>query len=297
MLMSVNSIIRGGINLVRTQPRVVAIWGLLYVIVMGVLMAVLFPAMASVMEAQRLGTANAAMGMIAPPPFPQGLFATIFLFDLLYFLFLLVLFAAAVRAVVRPSDDRFAYLRLGMDELRLIGLGVIFMVAAILAEFVAILLLALIGGLLGAAIGKVGAALVAVVLGLLIMCAAIYVEVRFSLAGVLTVMQGRIVIMDSWRATRGMFWTLLGAYLLIGLAFLLVFIVIIAITNPHLLSAYASLDPRAMNAAAQEQMAGQGGFSVSMIVQMLLGAVVGTLMMAVASGAAATAALESQAGG
>ena len=37
---------------------------------------------------------------------------------------LLVLNNAAYRAVLRPRDSRYAYLRVGMDELRILGLGI-----------------------------------------------------------------------------------------------------------------------------------------------------------------------------
>jgi hypothetical protein len=293
--MSVSSIIGGGIRFVRTQPRVIAIWGGLYFAVVGVCMAIFMPAAASMMEFQRQAAANAAMGIKTPPVFPAGMFAGIFLFELIFFLLMIVMFAAAVRAVVRPTGDRFAYIRVGMDELRLIGLGVIFVVAAIVAELLAILLLVLIGVILSFVVGKIAGTIVAVVLGLVLFGAAIYAQIRLSLAGAFTVMQRRIVIKDAWRATKGQFWTLLGVYFLIALTFFIATILIVAVTNPHLLSAYASLDPQAMNVAVQEQIARQtAGLSVGLIIQMVIGAVLGTVMMAVVFGAVAAAALELQ---
>ena len=139
--MSVSSIIGGGIRLVRTQPRVVAIWGALYLVVMVVMVAALFPAMAPLAEAQRQAMANRAAGIATPPVFHGEVFAMIFLFELIFFFFMIILFAAAVRAVVQPVGDRFAYLRIGMDELRLLGLIVIFVVAGFLVEVLAVLLL------------------------------------------------------------------------------------------------------------------------------------------------------------
>jgi len=142
-------------------------------------------------------------------------------------------------------------------------------------------------------IGKAGGVIIAVIMGCVLFGAAIYAQVRLSLAGALTVIRRRIVIKDAWHATKGRFWTLFGVYLLIWLAFLIITIVITALTNPHLLVAYASFDAQAINAVAQEQLAQQGaGPSIGLIVQMLLGAVLFTAMLAVAFGAVATAALE-----
>jgi hypothetical protein len=291
--MSVSSIIGGGVRFVRTQPRVIAIWGGLYLAIVAVCMAIFMPAMASMMESQRQAATNAALGINSPPVFHAGMFAGIFLFELIFFLLMVVMFAAVVRALTRPTDDRFAYLRVGMDELRLIGLGVIFVVAAIVAELLAILLLVLIGVILSFVAGKIVGTIVAVLLGFVLFGAAIYAQIRLSLAGAFTVMQRRIVIKDAWRATKGQFWTLLGAYLLIALTFFIVSILIVAVTNPHLLSAYFSFNPRAINAAVQEQIARQtAGLSVGMIIQMVVGAALGTLMMVVMFGAVATAALE-----
>ena len=75
--------------------------------------------------------------------------------------------------------DRFAYLRLGMDELRLIGLGILFLIAAFVAELVAILGVALIGGLIGVVAGKTTAIVIVAVLAIALFCGAIYARSGF----------------------------------------------------------------------------------------------------------------------
>jgi hypothetical protein len=298
MAMSVGSIIGGGIRLVRTQPRTIAIWGGLNLVLMVGMMAIFFPAFASMIEAQRQAAADAALGMSAPRAIHSEIIATVFLLELAYCLYILILFAAAVRAVARPTGDRFAYLRIGMDELRLFGLVVLIAIVAIVVEVVAILLFAIIGAMLGAMIGKAGGIAITVILGVFLFGAAIYAQIRLSLTGAFTVIRGGIVIRDAWRATKGQFWTLFGAYLLIGLVFAVISFAMIAVTNPHLMAAYASMDPQAINAAAQEQIARQAaGLSVAMVAQIIIGTFLGTVMMAVACGAVATAAVELQADG
>ena len=116
---------------------------------------------------------------------------------------------------------------------------------------------------------------------------------RISLAAALTVLEGRIVIKDAWRASKGHFWTLFGVYFLIGLAYFVTTLIILAITSPHLLTAYASSNPQAVLAAAQAQLAGQySEFSLDFVVQMMLGVVVAVPMGVILFGATATAALE-----
>ena len=291
--MSVGSMIGGGIRLVRTQPQIVAIWAALYLLMGVVGLIAMRPWMTSMMAFQQQAAANAAAGIRTPPVFPADLFGQLFVIELLVGILSVIAFAAVVRATVRPVGDRFAYLRIGMDELRLVGLGILVLIAAFVAELVAILGLALIGGLIGVVAGKTVAIGIVAVLAFALVGAAIYAEVRISLAGALTVMRGRIVIKDAWRATKGRFWTLFGAYLLMSLAFAVAGVVVLAVTNPHLMVAYASFDQQAMTAAAQEQMARQSaGLSAAMIVQMAVGAVLIVVMGAVTFGAVATAALE-----
>lgn len=292
--MTVRSIIGGGVRMVRTQPWIVAIWAAVYLAVFAVMIALFAPFMATMAQFQREAATNAALGIQVAPTLPPGFVGAILLFDLILALLTAVAFAAVVRAVARPTGDRFAYLRLGMDELRLIGLGVVFVIAALVAEIVAVLAVLLVAGLVGAVAGRGGAAVVVGLLALGLIGAAIWVQVRLSLAGALTVLRGRIVIGDAWRATRGRFWTLLGAYLLLFLAFLAVTIVLTALLNPHLMSAYASQNMAAIQAASAEQLERQtAGLSAALIGQMIVGSVMGVVLGAVAGGAVATAALES----
>ena len=291
--MSIGSIIAGGIRLVRTQPQIVAIWAALYLVVTVVGMVAMRPWLASMTAFQQQIAINAAARIKTPPVLPTDLFGQLFLAELVLAVFMIVAFAAVVRAVVSPGGDRFAYLRLGMVELRLIGLCILLAILGFAAELVAILALVIVGVLGALVLGKAATAVIIGILAVALFCGAIYVEVRISLAGALTVMRGRIIIGEAWRVTKGRFWTLFGAYALLSIAFFVIFIVVLALTNLHLLTAYASLDQHAINAAAQEQLARQGaGLSAGLIVQMVLAAILGVTLGTVGCGAIATAALE-----
>lgn len=291
--MSVGTIIGGGFRLVRTQPRIVAIWAAIYLAASTAGMLVMRPWSAAMMAFQQQAAANAAAGVRTPPPFPAQWVGTLLLLELLFLLALVVAFAAVVRAVARSTSDRFAYLRLGMDELRLIGLGAILGIATAVAEFVAILVVALAAVLVTVVAGQAAAVVVAAVLVIALVGGLIFVQVRLSLAGALTVMRGRIVIRDAWRLTRGQFWTLFGVFALLAVGVAVVGIAVLALTNPAILAAYARFDAQAVTAAAQQQIRSQGaGISAGMIAQLVLGSIVGVLTGVIGCGAVATAALE-----
>ncbi|WP_372786821.1 hypothetical protein [Phenylobacterium sp.] len=140
-----------------------------------------------------------------------------------------VMAAAVYRLIFRHDDTRFGYLRLGVDELRLMGLTLIcfglamVLVVALTMASAIVVALASIGG--PAMEGFVGGVAWLFSVGILV-----FVLVRLSLAPVATFAERRLAIFESWTLTRGQFWRLLGAYTLalacivvIGLLIIVVF--------------------------------------------------------------------------
>lgn len=121
-----------------------------------------------------------------------------------------ILAAAVARGVLNPSRDRFGYLRLGMDEVRVVAVTFVLGLVMILAAIVALLA---VGVLIAAAkaAGGDGPALIAGLLGFLAMtCFFIWLAVRLSLAVPITVAERRFAFFDSFNLTKGRFWPLLG---------------------------------------------------------------------------------------
>lgn len=120
-----------------------------------------------------------------------------------------VALTALLRAVLQPQQSRFGFLRVGLDELRQLGVVLSILVLSFLGATVALTFgLLLAGPLTASGNGPLAAALAstaAVVAGL-------YPAVRLSLAPALSQAEGRFALVPAWTLTRGLFWPLMGAY-------------------------------------------------------------------------------------
>jgi membrane-anchored glycerophosphoryl diester phosphodiesterase (GDPDase) len=123
--------------------------------------------------------------------------------------------------------------------------------------------------------------------------AVVWFQVRLSLAFPLTLLRREIVIGESWRLTRGRFWTLFGAYLVI---FVLVTALSVAATfatsGSYFIDIFRNMtDPAAMQRIMAAQLARQaGGIGAMTVLGWLLSAAAGALTIALGGGALATAA-------
>lgn len=139
-----------------------------------------------------------------------------------------IMAAAVYRLILRHDDTRFRYLRLGPDELRLIGLTLIYIVL-IIALLVVVSLGAAVLMAVASLAGTGAAFIVGGVAEIFSLGLVVYILVRLSLAPVATFAERRIAVFESWRLTRGHFWGLLGAYLLALVCIVLVGFLALAI--------------------------------------------------------------------
>jgi hypothetical protein len=226
-----------GFRFVREHPRTVALWAAIYV-VLALVLGVTVTAIAgpAIMQLQAM--------TIQRQPDPATTLAIVHHLLPLYLVlfpcslfFNAVLFATINRAVLRPSEDRLGYLRLGMDEVRQLLLFLLFAVVGLAAEiigFIAVLIPAVIIGVVFRAL----AAFVPLVAGLVLFCALIYFAVRLSLASALTFDGKKVNLFGSWKLTRGRFWKMFGTYvlatvlaLITGILVLLIAVALAAITG------------------------------------------------------------------
>jgi hypothetical protein len=213
-----------GIRFVRERPRTVAIWAgaqLILSIVLGAaVVAMMGP---TLVQLQGFGRqqpsdptqAMAALAGIAPLlalALPVGLIING------------VVYSTVARAALQPNDEGMGYIRFGGDELRQMLLMLLWFVVAICAEIVGFIVV-FVPTLILTLISKPLAAL-GILIGLAVFAALIYGFVRLSLSSAMTFDRKRVELFGSWTLTKGQFWKIFGAYLLVvGLALVITILV------------------------------------------------------------------------
>lgn len=248
-MVTVGSILSGTFRFMGDNVRSILIWSGLLTLVTLLSMMAMRP-----FYAQRLAEAQ--------PGAPNfGMFG---LAMILFLIFFVAQFAAVFRAVLFPQESRFAYLRLGMDELRLFGTMLVLGLGGGIAFGICFAVLAVIAGLLSVIFGQAVSAVVVVnllgfVLMLVLFGAFILCWVRLSLAAPMTILQHKVVIGPAWRATRGVFWRLFGAYLVAFLLIAIVYAVMATVqTGPILGDMFRPTDPAAHQRVLAWQAANYG---------------------------------------
>lgn len=201
-----------GFRVVRRHPFALVFWALLYVVLFGAVFALVGGSMVSMMAAStRLEAAGPAVTMDDLRPLMQSYAMMVAVLAPLGLVVGAVLGSAVSRAVLRPTENAFGYLRLGADEMRVLGVTVVifFIMLAVMAVFGV-----LIGGAAGFASGTPSLWIVVGLLCILAFCVYIWVAIRLSLAVPATISQRRMVIGEAFRLSKGRFWSLLGMALL-----------------------------------------------------------------------------------
>ena len=214
MAFSATDAVFEGFRVVRRQPLSLVFWSLFYAAGMVAAFAMVGPTLISFVTAteqlEQSGT-TPTMEDFAPLFQMMGLlFAVLLPISLIASA---MIYAAVARAVLRPGESAFGYLRLGMDEVRVLVVSVVLFLVLMALLFVS-------SGLIGVAIGMTVAAevpalwLLVVLLVLGAIALFTWLSVRLSLAIPITMAEQRFAIFDSFAFTRGRFWPLLGMALL-----------------------------------------------------------------------------------
>ncbi len=230
-----------GFGLIRRDPLTFLGVAILLTLLGGALAMVLIPAYARffglMMEIDQTAEPDPTVVFEAM----SGLFGGV----IALYALMIPVYAVAMGALYRSlvfgkSQGWILGLKLGMDELRSLLVTIVGYILA-MAPYFGIVLVALIVGAVVAGVAAAGgggsdgaAAIGAMVMGLLILVAycvglgmTIWVGIRLSYAAPASVGEKRFVIFESWRMTKGRFWTLFLAYLIVLVLFYAVELVVI----------------------------------------------------------------------
>lgn len=241
-----------GFDLVKRKPLTVVGWGL-FLFVLGVLPALAFvgPMIGNFSAFLEMARTNAdpdpeqMMAMMAPM---YAAHPVLWLTGLIY---RVMLTGAIFRAILEPSESRWAYLRVGMGEVMLalvvivlgilIGLG-----AAVWIGVAAGVSIALWQASHAAAVG------VGILLGVSLVVGMIWVLLRFSLAAPMSFAEKNFRLFESWKVTRGNSLRLLLVALIIWFIMMVLEMVIAAVIIGVAVAATGIAGPEAISQASIE---------------------------------------------
>jgi hypothetical protein len=135
-----------------------------------------------------------------------------------------ILMPAVYRAMTNTGRDRFAFLRLGRDELRTLGALVIITIVSLIVSQ---------GGELLATLAMTsGVGGVALLIQVVAMVVGVFLSVRLVLVVPAAFVEGRIDLKAGWEATAGLFWSLLGMAIIAGFMACIVMLLIGIVALP-----------------------------------------------------------------
>ncbi len=202
-----------GFRLAREHRRTIAVWAVIMTVVSilnTVLVVRFFGAdLAQLMDLQASGAdadpAELAKTLEALAPFYGiSLIYTVGLYA--------VMMTALNRLILRPQDDRGAYLRLGVDELRQVGVFVVLYLIMLAASFVFTIGVVIVAVIFGVLAGGSPAVITAVsMLGLVGVAAGVlFVMLRLSFLSSIAFDTGKISPRAAWAMSKGISAPLIG---------------------------------------------------------------------------------------
>lgn len=221
---SFNDAVGAPFVLLRRRPLHLFVWGLMMVALVAAMYSLLIPAMASMVAAADPEEAFDAY-LLESIRFQAAINGM----NMVMYLIMLVTWTAAGRATLSPHrGDRFLFLRLGMDEVRV----AVVVIAAFIGWYLAFLVLILLGVGIGAALWSYDPATtigVLIVYGVLVFAVSIWGWLRVSLIAPASLILKRFAFAEGWAIARGQMWKLLGLNLVVGVIYMIAAILMYAV--------------------------------------------------------------------
>lgn len=174
-----------------------------------------------------------SMDAMMPPQSVMSIMPAYFLFLLGYYILLAAYEAACLRWMIHGETGGLFGLSLGADTWRVyfsywiwfLLLIAFYIVCAIVAGGA---MASVFMGMQGGAEPSPAAVITPLVLGLLVVLALIYFSVRLAPAAATSVARRKFAFFDAWKVSKGRFWGLLGAFVLLFLMFM-VFVIAVEV--------------------------------------------------------------------
>lgn len=271
-----------GFRLVRREPRVLAAWALLYLVLAVVQLVAAY-----------LNRENIAAGLAVIEGFGGRMPSSAAEWDQLMegynqttshgvwlmplSLIIGAVFSAAVaRAVLFPEQKAWGYLRLGMDELRVLVVTIVIALVSALALVGALMAVIFLGVLATVA----PLAWILVGLGILAaMALFIWLMVKWSLAIPIVMTEKRLALFESFAATKGNFWALLGLAIIVGVLGLVVWALSLVVVMP--ISMLSGLGPMGAGNASAEMLERLAAANPMLLLSAVANAIVSALIVGV----------------
>lgn len=222
---SIGTAISDAFGLIRRRPLAVFVWGLIMVAPSAATIGLVWPMMGDMFASMAADPGGAHDAAFADMMQFQALSGML---NIVQMLLMVVVYTAIMRAVLRPREDSFFSLRLGMDELRVAVVGL----AVLVAIYVGMMVLMLIGVAVGFAVWSAGSPtnwLVIVGLVVTAVLAVCLAMARVSLIAPASVLYRTFAFAEGWRLGRGQTGPLFGMMLLLLLLILVIEVVVAAV--------------------------------------------------------------------
>ncbi len=230
---SFNDAVGAPFLLLRRRPLYLFVWGLMMMALVAAMYSLLIPLMASM-----VGSASGEEAFDTYLMESIRLQAAINGMNIVMYLVMLLTWTAAARATLSPGrGDRFLFLRLGMDEVRV----AVTVVAVFIGWYIALLVLILLGVGIGAALwssSRATAVGVLIVYGLLVFALSIWGWLRVSLIAPASLILKRFAFAEGWALARGQMWKLLGLNLVVWLIYMVSLILMYALAGAILVGSF-----------------------------------------------------------
>ncbi|NBB62956.1 hypothetical protein GVN18_27195 [Pseudomonas sp. ODNR1LW] len=183
----------------------------------------------------------------------------------------LVLWAACMRSVLKGDrPDRFFFMRLGLDELRLAVVGL----ALFGGAYVVVVVLVLIGAAAGVILwqfNEVAAAIAGAIMVLALIAGVALAMARLSMIAPATLDLGRFAFVEGWRLGRGQVLRLLGLMvctwlIYMAIYFVVAFIVVIGLFASGAFGVFAHIDTPASFADLLPSAGWMWGAAVALLI-------------------------------